>query len=190
MVSFTISALTLGLAALGSSAPTDTTPVAATTTRSPSQNPPAAFPLHLAAPGYEPLPLVAVKGAAIGNYNLVFKNPAVYYATPAYLNNTALAFYVDGQDLAHPYTMNFGDTIQGPGDLNDVTAIYGFNEAERGLGFADNGVLEYVDGRSIPFFACKGTLNGVEQLSLKIGQAEVDGSAPEGCVVANIVKPN
>ncbi|KAH7370666.1 hypothetical protein BKA65DRAFT_488993 [Rhexocercosporidium sp. MPI-PUGE-AT-0058] len=187
MVSSTVSALTLGLATIGgASAPTAPAPAAPTTT-TPSSNPPQTFPLFLQAEDIPTLPLYAIKSEAIGNYYLTFQRPSVYTGTPAYLVDSELAFLIPGEDT--PYAMNFGDSIRGPGDLNDVEAGYGFNQAVSGLAFSDDGVLVFSSGTSPNFFACNTTLNAMEEFSLKIGQANADGSAPEGCVAAKIRKP-
>ncbi|PVH82843.1 hypothetical protein DL98DRAFT_529801 [Cadophora sp. DSE1049] len=133
------------------------------------------------------LALNSIKSGVIGNYNLVFERPSAYPGTPAYLVNSELAFIIQGE--TEPYAVNFGDSIRGPGDLNDVMAGYGFNQAVKGLGFSGEGYLVYANGAQLNFFACNTTLNGVEQFSLKTGFPNEDGSAPAGCVAAQIRKP-
>src|SRR6187402_743900 len=81
MVSFTISTITLALAAL-----TTALPIA--------DNDRQYFRLGLHAEGYPYLSLNAIDFGIIGNKDLVFERPSVYPGTPAFLNGTILDFRV------------------------------------------------------------------------------------------------
>lgn len=119
MVSFILSTLALGLASLTTALPTQST----------ARN--TEFTMSLVAENYPHLNLVAVQSSVLGNLNLLFRNPAIYTATPAYLNGTYLDFNYTGQ-----YPGIFSANVPSVGDnygyTVPVTAIFGQEDGTPG----------------------------------------------------------
>ncbi|CZR54027.1 uncharacterized protein PAC_03910 [Phialocephala subalpina] len=170
MVSFTLSALTLGLVALSSARPG-------------KRNAPAIteYAFTLQAEGYPTLTLNAVNSGTLGNLDFVFERPSVYPGTPAHFNGTKLQFDLNDPNLPAPYGMSFHDVGDNYGITVPVTAI--FDGGKDGFSLAGDGTLGApMDAAFNHFFACNGTVNGEEILQLKWGVFESNDENPAGCV--------
>ncbi|KAF4637175.1 hypothetical protein G7Y89_g910 [Cudoniella acicularis] len=179
MVFFTLSTLTLGLAALTSALPSRTRD---TTQRS-------NFSLALNAVNYLHLSLNAIQSSTIGIMDLIFERQCTYPGTPAYLNNTLLIFTpsVYGYPLGTPYSMSFPSVGDNYGYTVPVTAIFGEN-GNTGFGESNGVITAKLDATLESFFACNETLDGVDRFALKWGVFKADGGAPDGCVAAQLVE--
>jgi hypothetical protein len=182
MVSFTVSAITLGLAALSSALPSSKRALQSTTDSSD-------FTIGLVAEGYPRITLNAIPSGTLGTLDLVFERPSVYPGTPAYFNGTYLDFKL--QDDPNPYAMYFEDVGDEYGFTVPVTAIYapGQDNGRDGFSLASDGsIVAPMTAALQSFFACNSTLNGVDQFALKWGVFQSDGGAPDGCVAGKLVQ--
>jgi hypothetical protein len=182
MVSFTVSAITLSLAALSSALPSSKRAPQSTTDFSD-------FTIGLVAEGYPRITLNAIPSGTLGTLDLVFERPSVYPGTPAYFNGTYLDFKL--QDDPNPYAMYFKDVGDEYGFTVPVTAIYapGQDNGRDGFSLASDGsIVAPMTAALQSFFACNSTLNGVDQFALKWGVFQSDGGAPDGCVAGKLVQ--
>ncbi|KAF8854428.1 hypothetical protein BDZ45DRAFT_747574 [Acephala macrosclerotiorum] len=174
MVSVTFSAITLGLAALGSAHPSK---------RAIAGTPEYVFTLQ--AQGYPTLTLSATNSRTLSNLDFVFERPSVYSGTPAHLNETKLQFDLGDPDFPSGYGMYFQDIGDNYGITVPVTAIYA--GGKDGFSIASDGTLgALTDAAFNHFFACNGTVNGEEILQLKWGVFKSNGENPARCVAATL----
>lgn len=189
MVTFTLSTITLRLAALASALPTSTD-------SKPKPLSPNEF-TSLQAEGYPLLSLNMRQAASLGNFDLVFERPSAYPGTPAYLNTTRLDFDLTtipslARGLPGPYTAQLQEVGDNYGTKVPVTASFDPDNVRgrTGFEFGDDGSLSArITAALQGFFACTATYNGGEELlGLFWGVYQSNGQAPEGCVPAKLVK--
>ena len=173
MVSFTLSTIALGLAALTSALPAQSTTIRQDR-----------FSLALHAENYPVLSLNAINSSVIGVKSLVFERPSAYPGTPAYLNDGHFLF--DLSDT-QPYAMNIPSVGDAYGVARDVNAPFGESNGDDGFGLVDGALVARQDAALQAFFACNSTLDGQDILSLKWGVYQADGKAPEDCTAAKLV---
>ncbi|KUJ08425.1 uncharacterized protein LY89DRAFT_330108 [Mollisia scopiformis] len=174
MVSFTLSTIFLGLAALSSALPSSKREYSKTK-----------FAFSLQAEGYPALSLNAVQSGTLGNLDLVFQRPSAYPGTPAYFNGTILDFDLSDPNLPSSYGMYFTNVGDNYGVTVPVTAIYA--GGKEGFSILNDGTLAApMDAALEHFFACNGTVNGEDILQLKWGVFESNGESPAGCVAATL----
>lgn len=176
MVSTTFATALLSALALTTAAPT-----ARDSTACPKSS---QFSLALKAANYPVLSLTAEHSSA-GTSSLNFERPSAYPGTPLCISDSRLVFALPGTD--EPASAVFAYTGDSYGAKSAITANSGLG-GNTGFSIVDGQLAVTKTAALQSFYACNTTVNAVEAFALFYGTQNSDGSAPEGCVIAELVQ--